>query len=29
VQFQELPEHESKAINRLLRSLPPSRQDDT
>ena len=27
VQFQELPEHESKAINRLLWSLPPSKQD--
>jgi hypothetical protein len=27
VQFQELPEYESKALTRLLRVLPPSRQD--
>jgi hypothetical protein len=27
VQFQELAEHESKALTRLLWSLPPSRQD--
>lgn len=27
VQFQELPEHESKALTRLLWSLPPSKQD--
>ena len=27
VQFQELPEHESKALTHLLESLPPSRQD--
>ena len=27
VQFQELAEHESKALTRLLRLLPPSRQD--
>jgi hypothetical protein len=29
VQFQELPERESKALTDLLRSLPPSGQDDT
>ena len=29
VQFQELPEHESKALTHLLGSLPPSRQDGT
>ena len=29
VQFQELPERESKSLTDLLRSLPPSRQDDT
>ena len=29
VQFQELPERESKALTDLLRSLPLSRQDDT
>lgn len=29
VQFQELPERESKAVSDLLRSLPPSRQDNT
>jgi len=27
VQFQELPEHESKALTRLLSSVPPSRQE--
>ena len=27
VQFQELSEHESKALTRLLLSVPPSRQD--
>ena len=27
VQFQELPEHESKALTRLLLSVSPSRQD--
>jgi len=27
VQFRELPEHESKALTRLLWSLPPSRQE--
>ncbi len=27
VQFQELPEHELKALTRLLLSVPPSRQD--
>jgi hypothetical protein len=29
VQFQELPERESKALTDLLGSLPSSRQDDT
>ena len=29
VQFQELPERESKALTDLLQSLPPSRQDNT
>ena len=29
VQFQELAEHESKALTRLLWSLPPSRQDSS
>jgi hypothetical protein len=29
VQFQELPERESKALTDLLQSLPHSRQDDT
>ena len=29
VQFQELPERESKSLTDLLRSLPPSRQDNT
>jgi len=29
VQFQELPELESKALTRLLWSLPPSRQDSS
>jgi hypothetical protein len=29
VQFQELPEHESKALTRLLWSLPHSRQDSS
>jgi hypothetical protein len=29
VQFRELPEHESKALTRLLWSLPPSRQDSS
>lgn len=29
VQFQELPERESKALTQLLESLPPSRQDHT
>ena len=29
VQFQELAEYESKALTRLLWSLPPSRQDDS
>jgi hypothetical protein len=29
VQFQELPERESKALTHLLGSLPPSRQDDS
>ena len=29
VQFQELPERESKALTHLLGSLSPSRQDDT
>ena len=27
VQFQELAEYESKALTRLVQSLPPSRQD--
>jgi hypothetical protein len=27
VQFQELPQHESKALTRLLRTVPPSMQD--
>lgn len=27
VQFQEMAEHESRALTRLLRLLPPSRQD--
>jgi len=27
VQFQKLPEHESKALTRLLWSLPPVKQD--
>ena len=29
VQFQELPERESKVLTDLLRSLPPSGEDDT
>jgi hypothetical protein len=29
VQFQELAERESKALTDLLRSLPPSRQENT
>lgn len=29
VQFQELPERESKSLTDLLRSLTPSRQDET
>jgi hypothetical protein len=29
VQFQELAEHESKALTRLLWSLPPARQDSS
>ncbi|MGH7148433.1 MAG: PilZ domain-containing protein [Nitrospiraceae bacterium] len=29
VQFQVLAEHESKALTRLLWSLPPSRQDES
>jgi PilZ domain len=29
VQFQELPERESKALTDLLQSLPPSREDNT
>lgn len=29
VQFQELPERESKALTDLLRSLPPLRQNET
>lgn len=29
VQFQELPERESKALTHLLGSLSPSKQDDT
>ncbi len=29
VQFSELPEHESKALTRLLWSLPPSGQDSS